>query len=144
MTAFLDSPAIAVVGVSENPRKFGAVIYRELKNRGRKVAAVHPSRTTVDGDPCYPSVAALPPEFDAVISVVPPAATEQTVDQCITRGIRRIWMQQGSESRKAIEKAEQAGISVVHGECLLMFLEPVGSVHAVHRFLAELFRRYPR
>jgi hypothetical protein len=142
--AILASPAIAVVGVSANPRKFGAVLYRELKSRGRKVVPVHPTRTTVDGDPCYPSVAALPPGITSVVSVVPPAATEKVVDECAARGIASIWMQQGSSSPAAVRKATEAGMTVVHGQCLLMFLEPLGTPHRAHRFFARLFGHYPR
>jgi len=141
---FLASPAIAVVGVSADQKKFGAVLYRELKSRGRNVYPVHPARPAVDGEHCYPSVTSLPHEVTGVVTVVPPSATERVVDECITKGIRSIWMQQGSSSPEAIRKAEQAGLSVIHGQCLLMFLEPVGSFHKVHRFFRKAFGGYPR
>jgi uncharacterized protein len=140
----LASPAIAVVGVSADPKKFGSVVYRELKSRGRKVVPVHPTRGSVDGDRCYPSVASLPPEVTAVVTVVPPPVTERIVDECIAHGIRAVWMQQGSASDAAVRKAKQAGMAVVHGHCVLMFLEPVTSIHRVHRFFWKLLGRYPR
>lgn len=141
---FLSSSPIAVVGVSRNPKKFGTVIYRELKQRGRKVVPVHPERPVIEGDPSFASVSDLPGEVRAVITVVPPAVTEKVVDECIAHGVRGLWMQQGSSSATAIRKAEEAGMTVVHGQCILMFLEPVRSVHAFHRFIWKLFGRYPR
>jgi hypothetical protein len=140
---FLASPAIAVVGVSANQRKFGNVVFRELRSRGRKSFPVHRSLETVEGERCYRSVEELPPGVTGAVTVVPPAETERVVEACARKGITAIWMQQGSESPRAIARAAELGIETIHGECLLMFLEPVGSVHGVHRWFAKLFRRYP-
>ena len=52
----LDDPAttVAVVGATDNPAKYGSVIYRDMKRKGYSVLAVNPNRATVDGDRCYP------------------------------------------------------------------------------------------
>ena len=72
--ALLTDPAttIAVVGATDDPAKFGGRIYRDLKGKGFRVLAVNPGRDTVDGDPCYPSLAALPEAPTIVDLVVPP------------------------------------------------------------------------
>ena len=141
---FLASPAIAVVGVSANRRKFGNVVFRELRSRGRNVVPVHRSLESVEGERCYRSVEDLPAGITGVVTVVPPSETEAVVESCAKRGIGAIWMQQGSESPRAIARAAELKVDTVHGECLLMFLEPVRSVHGVHRWFAKLFGRYPR
>jgi uncharacterized protein len=140
---FLQSPALAVVGVSANRRKFGNVVFRELRSRGRTVFPVHRSLETVEGERCYRSVEELPGGVTGVVTVVPPSETEGIVDACVAKGITALWMQQGSESPRAIARAAELGIQTVHGECLLMFLEPVKSIHGVHRWFAKLFGRYP-
>lgn len=141
---FLQSPAIAVVGVSANRRKFGNVVFRELRSRGRTVFPVHRSLETVEGERCYRSVEELPGGVSGVVTVVPPSETEGIVEACAAKGITALWMQQGSDSPRAVARAAELGIQTIHGECLLMFLEPVKSVHGVHRWLAKLFGRYPR
>src|SRR3954471_9698322 len=65
--AFLRLPRLAVVGASDDPPNFGRTIYRELRGAGRDVVAVHPTATTVDGDPCHPDLASVPGELDGVI-----------------------------------------------------------------------------
>jgi uncharacterized protein len=140
---FMQSPAIGVVGVSRNPRKFGSAVYRELKKHGRRGIPVHPTLQEYEGDRCVNAVKDLPAEVTSVLTVVPPAVTEHIVDDCIARGVSSIWMQRGSESPSAIAKAEKAGIRVVHGQCFLMFLEPVSGGHAMHRFFVKLFGKYP-
>lgn len=57
---FLDQEAFAVVGVSRKRTKFGNVVYRTLRGRGRRVHAVNPAVDEIEGDSCWPSVAELP------------------------------------------------------------------------------------
>ena len=47
---------------------------------------VHPTRTEMDGLPCYPSVAALPAAPDAAFVAVPAQATVEVVQQLAQRG----------------------------------------------------------
>jgi uncharacterized protein len=142
--AFLASDAFAVIGVSADQKKFGNVVYRTMKEKEAVVYPVHPSLQNVEGDACYRNVAALPPEVHAVITVVPPAVTTAVVKECADKGITHIWMQPGSESAEAIADAEKAGMTVIPGECILMFLEPVESIHKFHRFVKRVVGRYPR
>ena len=45
-----DDTTIAIVGATDDPAKYGSVIYRDLKHKGFEVFAVNPNRDTVDGD----------------------------------------------------------------------------------------------
>lgn len=110
----------AVVGVSDDRSKFGNKIYRDLREAGYQVYAIHPARLEVEGDPCYPSVNALPETPEVVNVVVPPAAARQIVQDCLRRGVRRIWFQPGSEDAEAIREAEAAGIDVVYDACIMI------------------------
>jgi predicted CoA-binding protein len=142
--AFLGARAFAVVGVSANQRKFGNVVFRSMREKGYNVVPVHPRLRSVEGDECYASVTDVPGDVDAVVTVVPPEATRGVIPECVAKGISSLWMQPGSESEEAIEEAKKTGMNVVHGECVLMFLEPVKSIHAFHRWVNRLIGRYPR
>ncbi len=109
----------AVVGVSNNTSKYGYKVYNQLKKAGYTVYAINPGLESVDGDPCYPSLAALPIIPDAVSVVVPPKITEQVITDCIGLGINRVWMQPGSESKEAIRNGKENGIAVIHDQCVL-------------------------
>ena len=140
---FYSSKAFAVIGVSTKRRKFGNIIYRAMKERGFTVYPVHPTLQSVEGESCFHSVMDLPEQVQSIVTVVPPRATEVIVSDCVRKGIQTVWMQQGSESEDAMSIARKHDITVVHGQCLLMFLEPVGSVHAVHRWLKKVVGAYP-
>jgi predicted CoA-binding protein len=45
------------------------------------------------------------------------------IDRAIELGLRHLWLQEGSEEPRAIERAVRAGIEVIHGgPCLLIEL----------------------
>lgn len=109
----------AVVGVSNNTAKYGYKVYNQLKKTGYTVYAINPGLENVDGDPCYPSLAALPTVPDAISLVVPPKVSEQIITECIDLGIKRVWMQPGSENKEAIRNGQEHGIAVIHDHCVL-------------------------
>lgn len=110
----------AVIGVSRDPKKYGHQVYRDLRNAGYKVYCVNPNTDRVLGDKCYASLEALPTKPDVVDVVVPPKITEQVVKTCEKLGIRKVWMQPGSESGEAINFCVKNGIAVVHGVCVMI------------------------
>lgn len=110
----------AVIGVSKNPSKYGHKVYSQLKKAGYTVYAINPGLDSIDGDPCYPSLAALPSVPDAVSVVVPPKITEQVITDCIQLGINSAWMQPGSENEEAIRNGKEHGMAVIHNRCVLI------------------------
>jgi predicted CoA-binding protein len=119
--AFLDKRNVfAVVGASRDPQKYGHQVYRDLKSAGYKVYPVNPSAQEVLGDKCYPDLKELPEKPDVVVTVVPPQVTEQVVRACKELGIRRVWMQPGSESKEAVRYCEESGLEVVYDMCIMV------------------------
>ncbi len=117
---------IAVVGATDTPWKYGGKIYRDLKAKGFQVRAVNPNRDTVDGDPTYPNLAAVPGEIDIVDVVVPPEIGERIVADAAGIGLTHVWLQPGAESPQVIEQAEAAGLDVIHHQCIMVRAGRVG------------------
>lgn len=140
---FLAQKTLAVAGVSRQGRKFGNVAYRELRARGYRLFPIHPVAAAVEGDRCYPNLAALPEVVGGVLIVLPPKQTEAVVREAAAAGIRRVWMQQGAASAAAIRLCTEHGMQVVHGQCILMFAEPVRSYHRVHRWIWRILGKLP-
>ncbi|MBC8101365.1 MAG: CoA-binding protein [Cytophagales bacterium] len=119
----LNARTFAVAGASTNPEKYGYKCYVDLKRFGKTVYPINPRATTIDGDPCYPTVAALPEIPEVIVAVIPPALTEKLVDDLAVAGVRNLWIQPGAESEAAVAKAKAAGITVVSGgPCILVGL----------------------
>ncbi len=140
---FVSQRHLALVGMSRRKGKFGNAAYRELTAKGYTVYPVHPEARTIEGARCWPSLAALPGPVGGVLVVVPPAQTARVVEEAAAVGIRRVWMQQGAESAEAIRRCEELGIAAVHHECILMFVEPPGWFHGLHRGLWRLLGKLP-
>ena len=140
---FLSQRSLAVVGVSRTARKFGNTIYKTLKERGYRLFPIHPEMESLEGDRCYQTLESLPEKVGGVVFCVPPIRTEEMLAHVEAAGIRRVWLQLGAESYAAIRHCEKAGISAVHGQCILMFSEPVHGVHRFHKWLWRFVGKHP-
>jgi predicted CoA-binding protein len=138
---FLAQRNIAVAGVSRDPKQLANAVYRRLREGGRTVYAVNPNTDTVEGDRCYRSLADVPSPVDGVIVVVPAAKSAEVVRAALDRGVPRVWLHRGagpsSVSPEAVELCRSAGVPVIDGACPLMFDEPVGFMHKMHRVLSR-------
>jgi uncharacterized protein len=140
---FVSDKKIAVVGASATGKGFGSYAYAELKKRGYRVMAVHPTASAVHGDSCWRDFASLPEPVERALVSVSPEATEAVLRDAAAAGVRRVWLQQGAESPAAIRAAEDLGLDVVYGHCILMFAEPLG-VHGIHRWIWKLIGKIPQ
>lgn len=143
ITAFLAQPNLALVGASRGGQGFGNVLLRELRRRGVRVLPVHPEVDSLAGERCARSLGELRGAVTGVVVVVPPERAVGVLREAAAAGIPYIWLQPGAESALALDVAATLSLEVVHGRCLLMFLEPVGFIHRVHRWLEGVRGRLP-
>ncbi|MFT3915125.1 MAG: CoA-binding protein [Anaeromyxobacteraceae bacterium] len=139
IASFLECHRIAVVGVSRTSG-FANVALKELRERGYEAFPVNEVADAFEGEPCYHSVAQVPGPVDGVLCVVPPAEAVRVVEDCARAGVKRLWLQRGSESDEAVARARAAGIEPVAGACILMYARPRG----IHRFHALVERALGR
>jgi hypothetical protein len=143
VNAFVAQQQLAVVGVSRNSQKFGNLAYRELKAKGYQLYPIHPQADTLEGDPAFKDFASLPVKVGGVLVVVQPGKAEQVVRQAAEAGIKRVWLQQGSESQAALKACEENQMEAVHGECIMMYAVGTG-IHGFHRRLWKWFGKAPK
>jgi len=111
---------IAIVGASNNPQKYGNIIYRDMREAGYNVYPVNPKETEIEGDRCYDDLASLPQKPVIVNLVVPPPVTEKVVQRCKELEIDNIWMQPGSESPEAIRFCEENKMLALYEICIMV------------------------
>jgi predicted CoA-binding protein len=141
--SFLAEKKLALAGVSRKGSKFGNAVFKELSSKGYEILLIHPEAETINGMVCYGSLTELPVEVGGLITVVPPAQTEKLVRDAQSAGIKKIWMQQGSDSPAALHYCQENEMEVIHGECILMFAQPRG-LHKFHHWLWGLFGKLPK
>lgn len=140
---FLSQKKIAVVGVSRKKTKFGNAIYKELKQKGYNVFPVNPNMQTFEGDTCYSDLKSIPDKADAVIINIPPLQAEKVVREANQAGIKKVWLQQGSQSESALKYCEENGIDCVSNECILMFAQPLAFIHRAHKWIWGVLGKLP-
>lgn len=139
---FLEARSIAVTGVSKKPEtEAGNAVYRRFRERGYQVYAVNPHADSVEGDPAYPNLRAIPGGVDAVVIVTRPEQAKATVQEAIDLGITQVWfhrgMGPGSVDREAVELGRANGLTVIGGGCPLMF---GATADGGHKFICAMLK----
>jgi len=141
---FVSHKTIAIVGMSRSSKSFGANAAKELRAKGYRLFLINPNTREIEGEKCYAGVAALPEKVGTALFLTPPASTEMAVKEAVQAGVSRLWKLQGAESKEALAFCKDSDLHAVSGHCILMFAEPVGPFHKVHRFFKRLFGGLPK
>ncbi len=122
IATLLDEPetSVAVVGATDDPTKYGSVIYRDLKRKGYAVFPVNPNRSDVDGDKAYPSLDQLPKTPTIVNIVVPPSVTVGILKKCLELGLNNVWLQPGAESPESLAFLQEHGFNYLANACIMV------------------------
>lgn len=118
---FVNRRVWAVVGASNDPRKFGYQVFRSLRDAGYVVYPVNPKGGELEGTTVYRSLAELPQPPEVVNLVVPPAVTEQVVREAHGLGLTRVWMQPGADSAAAVRYCQEQGMQLVQRACAMVW-----------------------
>ena len=120
----------AVTGVSRDPEKYGYKVFKSLQAAGFTVYPVNPNADSIDGVECYPSLYNVPGPVDCLVTVTPPAITEDSIRAAGHVRIPFIWMQPGSKSVSGYNLAQSFAMEIVSGgPCIMVAI-------AVRRALA--------
>ena len=141
---FINQKNIAVVGVSRKKSKFGNYIYRELKKKDYRVYPVNSKLEFAEGDKCYPDLSSVPEKLDGVVINVSPQKAVNVIKDANAAGIKRVWLQQGSQSDEAVKFCKDNNIDCVHNECIIMFTEPLGFMHRTHKWIWKVLGKLPQ
>lgn len=145
---FLGQKRFAIVGVSQSPKDFSRALFREFRERGYDPVPVNPAAREIEGQPCFSRLQEIQPPVEGVLLMTSPAVTDAVVHDCAEAGIKRVWMYRagghGAVTADAVHFCESSGISVIPGECPLMFLPGGAWFHRFHGLVKKIARTYPR
>lgn len=106
---------VAVIGASNNRRKFGNIAVRAFRHAGYTVVPITPMAAEVEGLRAYPSVLAVPGPIDMATMYVPPHVGERVIEQIARKGIGEVWLNPGAASAPLVARARMLGIRAVEG-----------------------------
>ena len=124
--------SIAVVGVSTNAASFGSATFANIAGPGRfegPVYRVNARYAEIDGQPCYPSIAALPEVPDCVFVAVPREVVEPVVAECARHGVGGVVLfssgyaetgkpERAGQQQRLLEIARAAGMRLLGPNCV--------------------------
>jgi predicted CoA-binding protein len=114
---------IAVVGLSDNPRRPSYEVAAAMLDFGYRIVPVNPNLAVWEGIRAVPDLgharqAVAPDGIDVVDVFRRPEHIPALVDECIRLQLPALWLQLGVVDEAAALRAQQAGITVVMDRCI--------------------------
>ena len=96
---------VAVIGASNDRRKFGNRAVRAYRQQGYTVIPINPHEREVEGLATYASVLDVPGPIDMASFYVPPEIGERVIAEVAQKQIAEVWLNPGAESDELIARA---------------------------------------
>ena len=104
---------VAVIGASNNRRKFGNRAVRAYLQQGYTVVPINLHEDEIEGLKAYKSVLDVPGPIDMASFYVPPAVGLHAMDDVAKKGIAEVWLNPGAESDHLIRHAHALNIEPI-------------------------------
>ena len=101
---------VAVIGASNNRRKFGNRALRAYRDQGYTVVPINPHESEVEGLRSYRSILDVPGTVDMASFYVPPDVGEKVIAEVAQKGVAEVWLNPGAESDDLIARARALSI----------------------------------
>jgi uncharacterized protein len=101
---------VAVIGASNDRRKFGNKAVRAFARQGYDVKPVNPKTAMVEGIPAYASIRDIPGPIDLVTVYVPAEIGERLLPEIASKQPAELWINPGAESESLLAKADALGL----------------------------------
>jgi predicted CoA-binding protein len=104
---------VAVIGASNDRRKFGNRAVRAYLQQGYTVVPINPHERMVEGLRAYASVLDVPGPIDLASFYVPPDVGGRVLDEVAQKSIAEVWLNPGAESDELVTRARALGLKPI-------------------------------
>jgi len=104
---------VAVVGASNDRRKFGNKALRAFQAEGHRVIPVNPHEAQIEGLKAYASVLDIPEPIDMATVYVQPDVALNLLAEFEQKKIPEIWINPGAESDELLVEAKRRRLNVI-------------------------------
>ncbi|MFP4173816.1 MAG: CoA-binding protein [Candidatus Hydrogenedentota bacterium] len=106
--------SIAIVGASNDRRKYGNKAVRAFKEGGWTVYPVNPKGGAIEGLPVYRDMTETPDPIDRVAMYVPPEIGKEMLDAIAAKQPAEFFLNPGSEDEELMERARAKGLNPIN------------------------------
>lgn len=118
-TIYDEARTIAVVGLSGKSERDSHRVAAYLQEQGYRIIPVNPKEEQVLGERSYDSLSEIPEPIDVVDVFRRAEHTPPIAKEAVDVGAKVLWLQEGIVSDEAREIAEEGGLEVVMGICMM-------------------------
>ena len=111
---------IALVGASNDPKKYGNKILLDLVSKGYNVAPVNTKEDTIAGIKSYKNVLDLKESPSIINFVVPPSIGFQITKELVENKFDNFWYQPGAESEKISYFLNENKKNFIDDKCIMV------------------------
>jgi hypothetical protein len=104
---------VAIIGASNDRRKFGNKALRAFRKQGYTVVPINPHVKEIEGLPAYASVLDVPGPIDMATIYVPPAMGERVIEEIARKQISEVWVNPGAESDALVARARSLNLEPI-------------------------------
>ena len=112
--------SIALVGASNNPKKYGNKILLDLLEKGHIVYPINKNESQIEGLKSYKKVSDLPSLPSIINFVVPPNEGTEVTKDLVKKGYDNFWYQPGAESIEISNFLESNKKNFIDDECIMV------------------------
>jgi predicted CoA-binding protein len=104
---------VAVVGASNDRKKFGNRAVRAFLSQGHTVVPINPHEARIEGLPTYKSVLDVPGPIDMATVYVQPDVGVGVMDEIAKKGIGEVWLNPGADDDAVIARARALNLKPI-------------------------------
>ena len=104
---------VAIIGASNDRRKFGNKAVRAFQLQGYTVYPVNPTQPEVEGLRAHRSISEVPVRPHMVSVYLPPPVLVKLLPEIAAKGCDELWLNPGTESDEVLAEAERLGLNVI-------------------------------
>jgi len=112
--------SIALVGASNNPKKYGNKILLDLLGKGHTVFPINKNENQIEGLKSYKKVSDLPLIPSIINFVIPPFEGIEVTKDLVEKGYDNFWYQPGAESVEISNFLENNKKNFIDDKCIMV------------------------
>src|SRR4051812_24449014 len=104
---------VAILGASNDQRKFGNKAVRAFQQQGYSIFPINPKEDQIEGLPVFKNILDLPVRPGLVSVYLPPPLLLKVLPDIAAKGCDELWLNPGTESDEVLAEAQRLGLNVI-------------------------------
>lgn len=114
---------VAVIGASQNEKKYGFKVTKKLVDNHFSVVPVNPKAEVIYNLQAVQSIEDLEQSIALASIVTPPAVSREVCKQLISHHIPYVWFQPGSYDESVLALFDASEVKPIYGPCILIEID---------------------